>query len=120
MRSRLLLVAALVGVPLVLYPLVTVAGGSPRFPTRAECARPAVEGQPVQVVWGRFEDPGEARELRDSVVAVGFIGTEVVPDGCGLLKVSLDGVPSLEVAREIVAEAETVDLYPTLELDPDG
>jgi hypothetical protein len=34
------------------------------------------------------------------------------------VRVAIDGVPSVEVGREIVEEAGTVDLEPTLELDP--
>ena len=107
---------AIVLVPLLGYPLVTLAGGSPRFPSRDECVRSPVEGQPVDVVFGRFDDPEVAAETSDRVVAVGFIGTEALPDGCGRWKVVLEGVPSLETAREIQAEAATVDLRPTLEL----
>jgi hypothetical protein len=116
MRSRAALAAVIVAVPLVGYPLVTVLGGSPRFPSRDECVRPAVEGQPVDVVFDRFDDPASAGDLRDRVVAVGFIGTEAVPDGCGRWKVVLERVPTLEIASEVQREAGTVDLAPTLEL----
>lgn len=120
MSLRFWLLIAIVIVPLLGYPIVSVAGGGPRFPTRAECLRPAVEGQRVDVVWGRFDDSVEAEALRERVVAVGFVGTEARPDGCGRWKVVLESIPSIEIAREIVKEAETVDLYPTLELDSDG
>ena len=69
----------------------------------------------MDVVFGRFDDPEAAAETSDRAVAVGFIGTEALPDGCGRWKVVLEGVPSLETAREIQAEAATVDLRPTLE-----
>ena len=117
MTTRVWLAVAIVLVPLLGYPLVTLAGGSPRFPSREECVRSAVEGQPVDVVFGRFGDPDSANETRDRVVGVGFIGTEALPDGCGRWKVVLESVPSVEIAREIQAEAATVDLRPTLELD---
>jgi hypothetical protein len=81
--------------------------------------RPAVEGQHVDVVFGRFDDPESAVEARDRVVGVGFVGTDALGDGCGRWKVVLGGVPSLEIAREIQAEARTVDLDPTLELGSD-
>jgi hypothetical protein len=110
---------AIVVVPLLGYPLVTLAGGSPRFPSREECVRPPVEGKPVDVIFGRFDDPELAAETRDRVVAVGFTGTEARPDGCGRWKVVLEDVPSLETSREIQAEAATVDLRPTLELGSD-
>jgi len=114
--ARAWVAVAIVLVPLLGYPLVTLAGGSPRFPSREECVRSPVEGQPVDLVFGRFDDPEVAAETADQVVAVGFIGTEAFPDGCGRWKVVLGGVPSLETAREIQAEAATVDLRPTLEL----
>jgi hypothetical protein len=110
---------AIVLVSLLGYPLATLAGGSPRFPSRQECVRSAVEGQPVDAVFGRFDDPTSAVEARDRVVGVGFIGTEALPDGCGRWKVVLEGVPSLETAREVQNEAATVDLRPTLELGSD-
>jgi hypothetical protein len=103
-------------VPLLVYPVVTLAGGGPRWPTRSECVRPAVEGQPVEVVFGRADDPVSADQLRDKALSVGFKGTESVPDGCGRWKVVLQGVPSLDVAREVQDEAHTVGLRPTVEL----
>lgn len=119
MTARVWVAVAIVLVPLLGYPLVTLAGGSPRFPSRQECVRSPVEGQPVDVVFGRFDDPELAAETRDRVVADGFIGTEALPDGCGRWRVVLEGVPSLEIAREIQTEAATVDLRPTLELGSD-
>jgi hypothetical protein len=118
--ARIWLVVAIAITPLLVYPIVSVAGGGPRFPARAECIQPAVEGRQVDVVWGRFDDSMEADALRERVVAVGFVGTEALPDGCGRWKVELDGVPSIEVAQEVQKEAASVDLRPTLELDSDG
>jgi hypothetical protein len=98
------------------YPLVVVASGSPRFPTRDECIVPALEGQPVDLVFGRFDDPGNASDLAARVVAVGFTGTESTPDGCGRWKVVLENVPTIEVAKQIQEEAASVDLAPEPEL----
>ena len=120
MTGRLWAAVVVVLVPLLAYPIVTLSGGAPRFPTRDECAHPAVEGAPVDIVYGRLDDPLEASRLRDRVVAVGFIGTEAVADGCGRWKVVLENVPSLEVAREVQEEAKGVDLSPTLELGSGG
>lgn len=116
MTGRMWLAVAIVAAAALVYPLVMLAGGAPRFPTRDECIRPAVDGQPVDVVFDRFDDPLSAAELVDRVVSVGFTGTESLGDGCGRWKVVLEGVPSVEVAREIQSEARTVDLDPTLEL----
>lgn len=84
MTARVWVAVAIVLVPLLGYPLVTLAGGSPRFPSRQECVRSPVEGQPVDVVFGRFDDPELAAETRDRVVAVGFIGTEALRTDAGV------------------------------------
>jgi hypothetical protein len=114
--GRAWVATAIVVVPLLVYPLVTVAGGAPRFPSPAECVRPAVEGQPADVVYGRFDDPVTAVAFRDRVLSVGFAGTEMLGDGCGRWKVVLEDVPSLDIARGVQVEAASVDLSPTLEL----
>lgn len=120
MTTRSWAAVAIVAVSLLAYPLVTIAGGAPRFPTRAECVHAAVEGEPVNVVYGRVDSPIAANALRDRVVAAGFTGTEVIGDGCGRWEVVLQNVPSLEIARELQAETQTVGLTPTLELRPGG
>ena len=116
MTGRRWIPVLIVLVPLLGYPIAMLGGGGPRFPTRAECVHPAVEGAPVDLVYGRLDDPVDAARLRDRVVAVGFTGTEAVADGCGRWKVVLENVPSLEVAREVQEEARSVELSPTLEL----
>lgn len=116
MTGRVAVAVAIVLVPLLGYPLVTLAGGSPRFPgPGGECVRPAVEGQPVDVVFGRFDHPDAAANFLDRVVGVGFAGTQVRFDGCGHWKVVLENVPSVEIGREIQEEATTVDVETTLE-----
>ena len=119
-RRAIAAAAAVVLVPLLAYPMVMLAKGRPRFPSSAECARHAVEGQPADVVFGRLDDPESAAGLRDRVVAFGFKGTETLADGCGRWKVVLSTVPSVEVGREIQSEAGTVGLHPTLELAATG
>ena len=114
-RTRWLALAIVVG-PVVGYVALALSDGAPRFPTRDECISAPVAGQPVDVVYGRLGDPSSAAELRDRVVAVGFLGVESVPDGCGRWKVVLEAVPTLEIAREVQSEAQSVDLDPTLEL----
>jgi hypothetical protein len=116
MRRRVWIALAVVIIPLVGYPIIVVASGAPRFPSAQECVRPVVDGHPVDVVFGRFDDPNAAVELRDRVVAVGFTGTEMLGDGCGRWKVVLLNVPSVDVARGVQEEATTVDLATTLEL----
>jgi hypothetical protein len=81
---------------------------------------PAVEGMPVDVVYGRFDSSLEAGALLERVLSVGFTGTEMLIDSCGRWEVVLEGVPDLEIARGVQEEAASVDLEPTLELGSDG
>jgi hypothetical protein len=120
MTHRVWLAVAIVVVPFVLYVGITLADGAPRFPTRAECMRRAVEGRPVDLVYGRFDSPASADHLRDRVVSVGFTGTEVVGDGCGRWKVVLENIPSVVVASQVRAEAMKAGFAPALELGTDG
>ncbi len=55
---------------------------------------------------------------RDRVVSAGFVGTEVSPDGCGLWKVSNDGIDSYEQGQGTAAEARAVGFEARLEIDP--
>jgi len=108
------------GVALVLtaalaYPLAVLAGGSPRFPTREECVRPATDRGELRVVFAYTERAAEAAALRDRVVRLGFVGTGVEQDGCGRLRVAVDGVPSITVGQEVIEEARSVGLNATLE-----
>lgn len=97
------------------YPISTVAGGGPRFPSPAECVHPATRDGQLEVVFGRFDSPAKAMAFRDQVVGYGFTGTALWPDGCGRIKVALRGVTSLEVGRQVIQEAHSVGLQPRLE-----
>lgn len=114
-RHRLVPAVAAVVIPALAYPAFTLAGGAPPFPTRDECARPPIEGQPVDVVFGRFDHPDEAAARRDRALEVGFIGTEALPDGCGRWIAVLQDVPTRELGEEIQRQARSVDLDPMLE-----
>lgn len=116
MTRPIWLSVAVVAVVLGGYALISVASGLPRFPTRDECVVAPVAGQPVDLVWRRFDDPVTASAFADKVVSAGFLGTEMLSDGCGRWKVVLEDVPSIEIGREIQQTAATVDLAPTLEL----
>lgn len=101
------------------YPLAVLAfSGAPEFPSRDDCAlAPTGEGE-YQVVFGYRDSELEARELRDHVLAVGFQGTEIARDGCGRVRVAVDDVPTREVGEEVIRQARTVGLEPTLEQEP--
>jgi hypothetical protein len=117
---RLGIASVIVLVPLAAYVAAALADGPPRFPTRDECVHAPVEGEPVDLVFGRVDDPASGEELRDAVVAVGFLGVESLPDGCGRWKVVLEDVPSADIAREVQAEAASVELATTLERSSEG
>jgi hypothetical protein len=105
----LLLVAALV------YPLTVVAEGGPRFPSQAECVHPATTDGNIEAVFARRRTSHRAEVLLRKVLRSGFEGAEIESDGCALLKVTLHGIPTLQVGRDFVAEAEAVGFHPTLE-----
>jgi hypothetical protein len=115
MRGRLLPWAA-IGVAALAYPLAVLAGGPPRFPTRAECVHPATNNQQLEAVFGRFTTQIAAEASLRRVLGAGFTGSQLEPDGCGYLKVDVHGIPSLAVGRSLVAEARRVGLHPTLEI----
>jgi hypothetical protein len=101
------------------YPVVVLAGGSPRFPSAAECIHPAKGEGELEAVFGRFRDRSAAVAMRDRALAVGFKQIEVVGDGCGFLKVVLGEVPSLAVGRDFAAEARKVGFTVSLERPPE-
>ncbi len=98
------------------YPLIVLGfGGAPDFPSRDDCVlAPRGEGD-YQVVFGYRESELEALELRDRALAVGFQGAEISRNACGRVRVFVDDVPSREVGEEVIREARTVGLDPTLE-----
>jgi hypothetical protein len=117
---RVAVAVLIVVAALVVYPAVTLAKGGPSFPSRGDCVLAPVKGQNVRVVFGYRDTYPEAIVLRDRSLELGFQGTEAAQDGCGRVRVSVDGVPSIAVGEEVVREARTVGLAPTLELDPDA
>ena len=101
------------------YPLAALAfSGAPHFPSRNDCAVPPTGEGELQVVFGYRDSETAAVKLRDRVLAVGFQGTEIVRDGCGRVRVAVDDIPSREVGEEVIREARTVGLEPTLEQEP--
>jgi hypothetical protein len=100
------------------YPLAVVAGGTPHFPTRHECVHPATSDGNIEAVFGRFTTVTAAESLQRRAKRAGFQGVQVEGDGCGLLKVTLHGIPTLAVGRDFVHEAEGVGFHPQLEQTP--
>jgi hypothetical protein len=112
---RRLAPVAVVAGAVLLYALVALANGAPRFPTRAECIHPATHAWDVVVVFGYFDSTQAAEQFRAGAEHSGFPGLRVERNACGRVKVVLPGVPSLKVGREVVGEAATVDIHATLE-----
>lgn len=115
MTRMRLLPWAIVLLAAVAYPLGVLAGGAPSFPSRADCVHVAHADGDLEVVFGRFESAADASALLERVLAVGFKGSQVEPDGCGLLKVDVHGIPTLKVGEEVVAEAKSVGIEATIE-----
>jgi len=113
LKSRL--AWTIVVVAALAYPLAVLAGGAPRFPSRAECVRPATTDQNIEAVFGRYSTQDAADSSLRRVLGLGFSGAQIEPDGCGLLKLAVDGVPSLVVGRDLAAEARRVGLHVALE-----
>jgi hypothetical protein len=76
---------------------------------------PARADGDLQIVFGRFERAADADALLERVLAAGFKGSEEAPDGCGLIAVRVRGIPTLQVGGEVLAEARSVGLDPSLE-----
>lgn len=98
------------------YPLAVLAfAGAPDFPSRADCVLPPTGEGDYQVVFGYRESEYAASQLRDRALAVGFQGAEIARNSCGRVRVFVNDVPSREVGEEVIREARTVGLEPTLE-----
>lgn len=97
------------------YPLVALAGGPPRFPSPADCARPAAAGKPIEAVFGVFASERRAAPTLARVLRAGFQGTEARRDECGRVEVVLRGIPSLAVGRALAREARSAGLRVRLE-----
>jgi hypothetical protein len=102
----------------LLYPLAVLAVGVPRFPSRHDCVRPATTDENLEAVFGRFGTIAAAESVQARAARVGFQHLQVESDGCGLFKVTLHGIPSLQVGRDFVREAERVGFRPILERSP--
>ena len=97
------------------YPIATLAGSGPDFPSRDDCVTPATSDGEIEAVFGYFESEPEAVPVRDRALEVGFVGTQLVWNGCGLVRVSVGGIPTLEVGREFAEQAREAGLPVTLE-----
>jgi hypothetical protein len=110
-----LLPVSLVAACALIYPAAVIVGGSPRFPSRAECVRAPRTDGPLEAVFGRFESYRGAQAALRDVLVRGFKGAVIEPDGCGLLKIVVHGVPNRLIGQDLIEEVRTVGLTATLE-----
>ncbi len=122
-RSRVAWVIVLVGVlshpgaMLLGYSGSGLPGGGPSFPGSAGCVSAPAPGGKVRVVVGYADSYPKALELRSRAVAAGLYRTAVAQDGCGRLRVSVDGVETVAESRPLLSAARRARLEPTLEAD---
>jgi hypothetical protein len=98
-----------------IYTAVSLASGNPQFPSRSDCVHPVRGEGNIEAVFGRFSSSAAAEALLHRALRSGFTGTRIEGDGCGLLKVTLPGIPSIKVGRAFVAEARAAGYHPVLE-----
>jgi hypothetical protein len=98
--------AAIVAVPLLAYPLLAVAGGAPRFPSRDDCIHlpSGDETEQLEVVYGRLDDPRAAEDLLAELTGRGFVGAEIQLDDCGRWKVSYHSIASREQGEALAEQ----------------
>lgn len=112
-----LVAAAVVAVPAISFPAAALLDGGAHFPSVVECRPAARDGEPIRAVFGRFARARDAEALLARVREVGYASARAEPDGCGLVRVGVHGVTSLEGGRDLQREARTVGLEPLLEAD---
>ena len=113
------LAAAIVLVPVLGFPLATMAGGTPHFPSRDDCARVPGEGTAgaLEVVYGRLDDRVAADTLLAQVTSVGFVGAEIALDACGRWKVSYDAIESLAQGDALVEQVRRAGFDARVEIE---
>ncbi len=107
------------GAMLVGYSGSGLPGGAPRFIASDDCVAEPAPDRDVRVVVGYAGSYPEAESMRRQAAEAGLDDVEVAKDGCGRLRVFVDGVSADEASRTLSA-ARDAALEPTLELDPDG
>ena len=106
---------AIVVLAAVAYPLVSLAGGAPSFPSREDCVRPATRDGDIHAVFGYLDSEQGARRLQESAVGAGFTGVSYERNACGRTRVFLPGIPTLAVGREFAEQAQGAGFEVTLE-----
>ena len=116
---------AVVGLAALSHPVAMVVGysgsglpgGAPAFPAATDCVVESSPDRDARVVVGYARSYPEAEAMRERAQRAGLDGAAVAQDGCGRLRVSLDGLPASQ-AGAALEDARSAGLEPTLELDP--
>ena len=105
-----------VAVAALAYPLlVLVFSGAPAFPSRTDCVvAPTGEGE-YRVVFGYRDSELEARGAARPGTRGRVSGHRDLERRVRSGRVAVDDIPSREVGEEVIRQARTVDLDPTLE-----
>ena len=106
------------GAMLVGYSGSGLPGGAPAFPSVTDCEVAPAPHRNVQVVIGYAGSYPDAYAIRDRARQAGVSGVDVAHDGCGRLRVFVDGLGNRDATQSALEQAQTAGLEPTLELDP--
>ena len=104
---------------LVGYSRSGLPGGWPGFPGAESCDAAPAASDNVRLVLAYADSYPEANAVRAHARAAGLEDVETSQDGCGHLRVYVDGVASVAAAQTLVARAQAAGLRPTLARDPD-
>ena len=91
-----------------------IASGAPRFPSRAECVKPALEDGDIEAVFGYFDSVQEASHRAGQSTRRRLSRTEIQANACGVVQVAVGGIPTLEVGRAFAEQARSVGFEVTL------
>ena len=93
-------------------------GGAPPFPSAADCVLRPVEGSQVRLVLGYAGSYPDAFAVRDRAEAAGLDGAKIAQDGCGRLRVYVDGFQSVAAAEQVASTVRARHVDVALERDP--
>jgi hypothetical protein len=116
-RRLRLLAAAVVAVPLLVFPLALLAKGAPPFPSRDDCAVAATGDAPdLDVVYARLDELAAAETLLAAVTGAGFTGASIELDACGLWKVAYDPIESFAQGEELAEQVRAAGFEARVEV----
>lgn len=108
------------GAMLVGYSGSGLPGGLPTFPSADECVSAPTPDRPVRLVVGYTDSYPDAHALRTRALAAGLEPVQVAADGCGRVRVFVDGLAAADATRALEDVPQASRLEPTLEADVGG